>query len=297
MILLCLPLFIRAQQPNPHSAQPPQPDKIDEKHFKIYDVQAHKIISLDQLLLQISKNQVIFFGEEHNDSVAHYLELEIYKGLLSKNPQTALSMEMFATDVQLIIDEYLSSLISEKNFIKEARVWNNYKDYRPVLEYAKMTKQQIIAGNVSSRYSNAVSKQGLNVLKNFPKPSLKFLPPLPVDTANGAYYQKFLDVMGGQHMGMMKIYQTQNLWDASMAWAIAGFLKDHKKATVLQLNGRFHSDEKLGTYAKLKRYSPKVTSTNISCFYSDDFQQPDWQKHQHLADYIILTDPEVKRSY
>ena len=289
MFLAFLPLFMAAQQPD-------QDAENSEQHYKIYDVQQRKTITLKQLIIKAAEKQVVFFGEEHNDSIGHQLEQRIYSDLLEQHPQTALSMEMFSTDVQPVIEEYLAGLISEKNFIKEARAWNNYRDYRPMLEHAKMAKQPVIGGNVSTRYSNAVSRSGLDVLKKFPKSSRNWLPPLPIDTAEGKYYAKFLTAMDG-HVGTMKIYQTQNLWDASMAWSIHSFLKKHKSAKVFQVNGRFHSDEKLGTYARLLRYSPKTTCLNISCFYSSDFQQPDWQKHQHLADYIILTDPEVKRSY
>ena len=280
LILICLPSIVSSQ----------------EENYKIYDVKNGKIISSQELVQQMKTVDVLFFGEEHNDSTGHLLEANIFKQLFLSYPRIALSLEMFHTDVQVILDEYLSSNISEKNFIKEARAWSNYRDYRPMLEHAKMAKQPVIGGNVSTRYSNAVSRSGLDVLKKFPKSSRNWLPPLPIDTAEGKYYAKFLTAMDG-HVGTMKIYQTQNLWDASMAWSIHSFLKKHKSAKVFQVNGRFHSDEKLGTYARLLRYSPKTTCLNISCFYSSDFQQPDWQKHQHLADYIILTDPEVKRSY
>lgn len=289
LLLIFLPLLMLAQQ------QDLEPANL-EQHYKIYDVQLKKIISLEQLLIKAAEKQVIFFGEEHNDSIGHQLEKHIYKGLLEKHPQTALSMEMFSTDVQPVIEEYLAGLISEKNFIREARAWNNYTDYRPLLEQAKTAQQSVIGGNVSTRYSNAVSRSGLDALKEFPKSSQNWLPPLPIDTAEGRYYEKFLTVMDG-HIGTMKIYQTQNLWDASMAWSIHSLLKKQKTAKVFQVNGRFHSDEKLGTYARLLKYRPKTTCTNISCFYSSDFQQPEWQKYVHLADYIILTDPEVKRSY
>jgi uncharacterized iron-regulated protein len=59
--------------------------------------------------------------------------------------------------------------------------------------------------------------------------------------------------MGGHEaMAGMQIYQSQNLWDATMAWSIAQFLKAMPDYKILQLNGGFHSEEKLGTVAQLK---------------------------------------------
>ena len=103
--------------------------------------------------------------------------------------------------------------------------------------------------------------------------------------------------MGGHSMGPMKIYQTQNLWDATMAWFIAKFIKQHKGTKVLQLNGRFHSDEKLGTVAKLRKYEPNLQILNISSFSDASFNNPNWEKFKNLGDYIILTNPEIKRSF
>jgi len=268
------------------------------QHYKIYDVKKQQIITLENIINDMKTADVLFFGEEHNDSIGHQLETILFRKLNEAFPQKiALSMEMFHTDVQLIVDEYLANLISEKNFIKEGRAWNNYKDYQPAVEYAKANKLWVIAANAATRYSNAVSKGGLIALKNFPKSSLSILPPLPVDTATGRYEEKFSALLGGHSMGSMKVYQTQNFWDATMAWSIAKFARENKAIKILQLNGRFHSDEKLGTFAKLKQYAPQLKLLNISSFSDENFENPDWSKFIALGDYIILTDPNIKRSF
>jgi uncharacterized iron-regulated protein len=267
------------------------------QQYKIYDVKNEKTISIDELIKDLDKTDVLFFGEEHNDSVGHVLEMEIFKQMHNAYPKVALSMEMFHTDVQPVINEYLGGYISEKNFTKEARAWNNYKDYRPLIEYAKTNKINIIGANGAARYSNMVSKSGLDVLNTLPKESKFFLPPLPIDTATGRYYDKFIKELGSHNMGGMKIYQTQNFWDAVMSWSIVKYLKKNKNTKVLQLNGRFHSDERLGTLAKLKDELKKLHISNLSCFPSTDFSAPDWQKYKHLGDYIIITDPGVKKTF
>ncbi|WP_461791215.1 ChaN family lipoprotein [Pedobacter sp.] len=240
----------------------------------------------------------LFFGEEHNDSIGHYLEASLLKKLAANYPnQVALTMEMFHTDVQPIINEYLQGFISEKNFIKEARAWNNYKDYRPMVELAKAQKFEVIGANAAARYSNAVTRSGLQILADLPASSKQFLPPLPIDTLTGRYYEKFIDLLGGHGMGPMKVYQSQNFWDATMAWSIAKFAKANKGKKIFQVNGRFHSDERLGTYAQLQKIAPKLNVLNISCFSADDFANPNWEKHQALGDYVILTDPSVKRTF
>jgi len=267
-------------------------------HYKIYDVKKQKAVSIDDIVKDLAVANVLFFGEEHNDSIGHYLEATIFKKIAEVYPgKAALTMEMFHTDVQPVINEYLTGVISEKNFIKEGRAWNNYKDYRPMIELAKANKLDVIGGNGAARYSNAVTKSGLPVLKELPENSKQFFAPLPIDTATGRYHDKFIETLGGHSMGPMKIYQTQNFWDATMAWSIAKYVKNNKDKKIFQVNGRFHSDEKLGTLAKLNAYSPKLKILNISCFSADDFDNPDWTKYANLGDYIIVTNPKLKRTF
>ncbi len=279
-----LPLFIKAQDMS--------------SNYKIYDVKNQKTISLADIVTAAAKVDVVFFGEEHNDSTGHYLEIELFKKLANAYVnKIGLTLEMFHTDVQPIINEYLAGVISEKNFIKEARAWNNYKDYRPMIEFAKSEGINVIGGNAAARYSNAVTKNGLETLKKLPSHVSTLLPPLNIDTLTGRYYEKFIDLLGGHSMGGMKVYQAQNFWDATMAWSIAKFAKQHKGAKIFQVNGRFHSDEKLGTYAQLKKYAPKLKAINISSFSAEDFDTPNWEKYKELGDYVIVTNPALIRTF
>lgn len=267
-------------------------------HYKVYDVKNGKITTVDAIIVDLKAANVLFFGEEHNDSIGHYLEAELFKKMNAAFPgKAALTMEMFHTDVQPVINEYLKGVISEKNFIKEARAWNNYKDYRPMIELAKTNGLDVIGGNAAARYSNAVTRSGLEILNQLPANSKAFFAPLPIDTVTGRYQDKFMETLGGHGMGGMKVFQTQNFWDATMAWSIATYAKKNKDKKIFQVNGRFHSDEKLGTLAKLVKYAPKLKIINISCFSAEDFDQPDWSKYKALGDYVIVTNPKLKRTF
>jgi uncharacterized iron-regulated protein len=268
-------------------------------NYKIYSTSAQKTVTPDDIINDMAGADVLFFGEEHNDSTAHYLEFALFKKLSEKYPQkTALSMEMFQTDCQLVLNEYLAGFIREKNLVADARTWPNYKDYKPLVELAKTNHLPVIAANAPTRYTNMVTRSGLDILKQLDTQAKSYLAPLPIDTATGAYYDKFAQIMGG-HASMpgMQIYQSQNVWDATMGWSIAKFLKSHTGFKVLQLNGGFHSEEKLGAVAQLKKYAPKARILNIATYADDSFDNPDWSKFSQMADYIILTDPKLPKSY
>lgn len=265
--------------------------------YKIYSVEQKKEVSLKTMIDALSKANVVFFGEEHNDSVAHALQLQVLKGLYEhKKSDLALSMEMFQSDAQLVLDEYRTGLIRETNLEKDGRLWKNYKDYRPMVEFAKEKKLYILAANAPSRYTNRVTRNGLTSLNELGKDAKALLAPLPIDTATGRYHEKFTALMG-EHMGSMKIYQSQNLWDATMAWRISRLNKKEPKKLIYHLNGRFHTDEKLGTFAQLKHYAPKLKCMNISSFSDESFAAPNWSEWKNLGDFIIVTDPKVKRTF
>jgi uncharacterized iron-regulated protein len=268
-------------------------------HYKIFNTKTQKSASLDDIVHDLNKADVLFFGEEHNDSTGHQLEYILLKKLAERYPgKTALSMEMFETDCQTVLNEYLAGLIRDKNFETDARVWPNYDDYRQLVEFAKENKLPIIAANAPARYTNMVNRLGLNSLQQLDPAGKSYLPPLPIDTATGPYLEKFDQIMGG-HSAMpgMQMYQAQNLWDATMGWSIAKFIKTHHDYKVLQINGGFHSEEKLGAAAQLFHYDPKARIINIAVYSDDNFINPDWSKLSKMGDYIILTDPKLPRTF
>jgi len=270
-----------------------------EQHYKIYSTAQKKLVDADAIIADMANADVLFFGEEHNDSTGHYLEHVLFEKLCKKYPTTAaLSMEMFETDCQIPLNEYLNGIIREKNLTTDARAWHNYKDYRPMMEYAKQWHIPVVAANAPQRYAHLVSTDGLAGLKQLDRAALTYLSPIPIDTATGAYYEKFVNIMGGHGaMGGMKIYQAQNLWDATMGWSIAKFYNSHKKYKIMQVNGGFHSEEKLGAAAQLKKYAPKVRILNIAAYADDSFDNPDWTKWSSKGDYIILTDPKLPKTF
>jgi uncharacterized iron-regulated protein len=221
----------------------------------------------------------------------------VFKKLIEKYPgKLALSMEMFQTDCQTVLNEYLAGFIREKNLITDGRAWKNYKDYRAMVDAAKDNHLPVIAANAPTRYTNMTTRLGLGELQKLDATAKSWLPPLPIDTATGRYYDKFGQVMGG-HAGPMKVYQSQNLWDATMGYNIAKFYKANKGTKIFQVNGGFHSEEKLGTVAQLKKYAPNVKVINIQAYADDSFENPDWVKYVKFGDYIILTDPKLPKTF
>ena len=268
-------------------------------HYKIYDTRLKQIITIDKIVTDMADANVLFFGEEHNDSAAHYLENKIFRALHAQYAgNVVLSMEMFETDGQLVLNEYLAGTIDEARFSRDLRLWNNYKDYRPMIEYSKQNKIPVIAANPPRRYVSLVTRRGMRSLDSLSKDAKKYLPPLPYDTLSGRYREKFMDIMkGSPGSTSQNIYYSQSLWDAGMAYKIYSYLKKNKHKKVFHCVGGFHTEEKLGTAAQLQMRNKKLKILNIASFSDASFNNPDWEKFGYKGDYIILTSPDLKKTF
>ena len=288
--------------------------QVTEKNYRVFSVKQNKEVPLSSIIEDMKNYDVLFYGEEHNDSVTHYLEKTIFEMLYkSYSNNMALSMEMFERDAQVVMNEYLKFDIREKNFKKDARVWSNYRDYRPMVEFAKTNNLDVVCANAPSRYTNLVGRKGQKALIELPADSKKFFAPVPYDTATGKYYDKLMGLSNHTpvskvdtaakkpaampSMGGYNLIMGQSLWDATMAYSIFEYLKKNATKKVMQVNGRFHSDEGFAVVAQLKKYSPKTKTLIISSGSDETFPNIDWSKHKDQGDYIIMTDPSVPRTY
>ena len=268
-------------------------------HYKIYDTRTKQIITIDKIVTDMADADVLFFGELHNDSAGHYLENKIFRALhAAYADKVVLSMEMFETDNQLVLTEYVEGRIDETRFSRDVRLWNNYKDYRPMIEYSRQNKIPVIAANPPRRYVSMVTRRGMTSLDSLSKDAKKYLPPLPYDTLTGRYREKFFETMKGSPGGENpRVYHSQTLWDAGMANSIYVYLKKNKGQKVFHCVGGFHTEEKLGTAAQLQMRNKKLRILNISSFSDKSFSNPDWEKESYRGDYLIITNPDLKKTF
>ena len=246
---------------------------------------------------------VVFLGEMHDDAVGHAVQHEIFRQAVerySPRRRVALSLEMFETDVQIVLDEYLNGLISENHFLLSSRAWGNYKtDYRPLVELAKGRKLEVVAANAPRRYVNMVSRGGRKTLDALSPQARSWLAPLPYADASEAYSKKFRSLMGSSgeaSMGLDNILSSQSLWDATMAYSISQSLRKNKGSLVVHLNGGFHTEGRLGTVEHFLKYRSNGTAVVVTIKYVDDFRNFDKTKYMDLGDFVVLTDAREPRS-
>ncbi|MET3538640.1 ChaN family lipoprotein [Chryseobacterium limigenitum] len=242
------------------------------KAYQFYD-QKGKEINTEKLVKELADYDVVFFGENHNSSINHWLQLKITEALYQqKNGQIILGAEMFERDNQSQLNQYLSGKFDAKTLKDSARLWNNYAtDYKPLVDFAKDKKLNFIATNIPRRYASQTSKEGLESLNNLTSKEKTYIAQLPIKvTLDTPGYPEMKKMMGdhAEEMKVMNFISAQATKDATMAESILKNIQSGK--TFIHYNGNYHSKEFGGIYWYIKQKNPNLKMAVISVFESED---------------------------
>lgn len=260
----------------------------DMPAYRLYNVKG-KTVDYDKLVKEASEADIVLFGEQHNNPICHWLQLELTKSLyLLKNKSLVMGAEMFEADNALIISEYLSGKIKDKNFEAEARLWPNYKtDYKPLLMFARDSNLVFIATNIPRRYASLVNREGFEALELLDAEAKRYIAPLPI-----AYdpelpgYKSMLEMMGGSgNHATDNLPKAQAVKDATMAYFIAG--NAGKGKTFIHFHGTYHSDNFEGIVWYLKNLNPDLKVLTISSCEQDNVDKLD-EENEKKADFILV---------
>ncbi|HPH74935.1 MAG TPA: ChaN family lipoprotein [Bacteroidales bacterium] len=271
----------------------------DKPAYKLYDSEG-KIVKYEKMLNRLSSADVVFFGELHDNPIAHWLEYEATAGLYEIiRDRLVLGAEMFETDNQLLIDEYLRSEYEADKFEAEVKLWKNYRtDYRPLVEFARKNNLPFIATNVPRRYASMVSRGGFEELDSLTAEAKRYLAPLPVSyDPELKCYKDMLSMQGMPGMGArpnQNLPKAQAVKDATMAHFIAENLPPGK--VFIHYNGAYHSDNYLGIVHYLKLYRPEVKVATITTVLQEDITDLE-EENRGLADFIVAVPVTMTRTY
>ena len=266
----------------------------DKKAFVLFNSEG-KEVQFGKLLESAKEADVILFGEFHDNPIVHWLEQELTKELYdSKKGDLVLGAEMFESDDQIALNEYLSGLVSEKTLKEEAKLWTNYpSDYKPLLDFAKKNKLKFIATNVPRRYANMVYSKGLGKLDSIEVDAKKWIAPLPIeyDSTLACYADIFKNAEGH---GGQNLPKSQAVKDATMAFFILKNFSPGK--TLIHFNGSYHSDHHQGIEWYLKKANPDIKVLTIGATEQDEINELDKESYGQ-ADFIICTPASMSKSY
>jgi len=271
--------------------------------YLIYNSNA-EIITYEKMVNECLNADIIFFGEIHNNSMCHWLKLQIIKDIYQANKNIIIGAEMFEADNQLILNELIDKQIHFSKFEEDARLWPNYKtDYRPIVEFCYKNNIPIIATNIPRRYASKVAYSGLQSLDSLTSEAKKYIAPLPIvfdSTLN--CYKNMLQMKMSKFASGFNLAQAQAIKDATMAYFITLNLKNNY--IFFHINGAYHSDYFEGIVWYLKKYAKtfnKKENLKIITITTKEFDNI-YDKVQiknlgNIASFIIAIQSDMIKTY
>lgn len=260
--------------------------------YVLYNSKGKKV-SYQKMIKQLVENDVVLFGEYHNNAIAHWLQLSVTKDCQSKK-SLVLGAEMFEQDNQAALNSYLSGSITAKGLDSSARLWKNYPtDYAPLVNFAKEQKIVFAATNIPRKYASLVAKGGFQALDTLSSKEKSWIAPLPIAyDAELPGYKNMIAMMGGH--GGENLPKAQAIKDATMAHFI---LANSKPGSLLiHYNGSYHSENYEGINWYLKKQSPNIKIATITTVSQKDIKSL-LAENKGKADYIICVDADMTNTY
>jgi uncharacterized iron-regulated protein len=264
----------------------------DKQPYQLYTKEGKKT-TYKKMIKQGAASDVVLFGEYHDNSLAHWMQLKFTKDLaLEKN--LVLGAEMIEADNQKQLDQYLKGEINQKAFDTLARLWANHKtDYKPLVDFAKEKHFPFVAANVPRRYASMVYKKGFESLNELTAEEKSWMAPLPIPyDAKLPGYVKMMEMMG-DHAGE-NMPKAQALKDATMAYFIAKNLKPN--TVFVHYNGTYHSDNFDGINWYLKKDAPQAKIMTIATVSQKDINSLE-KEHLQKADFILVVDEDMTKTH
>lgn len=272
--------------------------KGDKQAYQYYDVKGGTA-KYKNLLKEAQSADIVFFGELHNNPIGHWMQLELTKDLYQDaGDNLVLGAEMFESDNQLVMDEYLAGQIKQSSFEKEARLWKNYAtDYKPLVEFAKENNLPFIATNIPRRYASVVHSNGFEGLDELSDDAKKLIAPLPVKyDPELKGYKAMMEMMAGMGGGHTNdnLPKAQAIKDATMAHFI---LENWEKGkTFIHYNGTYHSNDFEGIVWYLLQEKPNLDIMTIASVEQDTISSLS-EEYIGIADYILCVPSSMTKTY
>jgi uncharacterized iron-regulated protein len=200
--------------------------------------------TLDDVIRDAAEKKIIYVGEYHDQHAHHAVQLQVIKSLSEGQKKVAIGMEMFQRPFQKALDDYIAGDIGEREFLKKTEYFSrwvfDYNLYKPILDYARERKIPVVALNLKREIVDKVSKTGLDSLSDEER---KDVPP-QMDFSDDAYRERLRAVFA-QHRGQNEknfdnFYQSQILWDETMAMSIDEFMRKNPEHTMVVIAGGGH---------------------------------------------------------
>jgi len=299
----------------PQPAPAPATADIDTRALPIFEGHTGLPTSWDSLVASSARADVVLIGEQHGHPVGLAAAARLYEQVARRKPNTAaLSMEFFERDEQAHLDDYIARITDEDAFrAASGRTGGNYPaGHRDMVETARELNRPVIAANAPRRYVRLARTGGFDRLRALTAEQRRLFT-IPASLSEGSYRERFFALMSGmaahsapdgqsedptpqqradaearaQEM-VLSFFRAQNVWDATMAHAIADAVRAGN-APVVHVVGQFHVDHDGGLLTRLCELLPDAEILTVTV--SNETGPAMTEADRHRADRVIHVGP------
>jgi uncharacterized iron-regulated protein len=226
------------------------------EHLRAYRVSDGKTITFEKMIGEVSRADIIFTGEVHDNGRHHHLQLEIIKGLSAAGVSLAIGLEMLPKESQGTLDRWVEGKVSLDDFKRFYETYwsQSWQLYRDIFLYARDHRIPLIGLNIPDEISRKVRESGFSSLSDR---EIKLLPPGLSCNVDEKYMEHILRAFAqheNDHKTFINFCEAQLLWDKSMAWYLLDYRKTHPARQVVVLTGITHA-WKWGIPDQLRQFS------------------------------------------
>ena len=185
-------------------------------------------------------------AETHDSKKHHELQLDVIRSFRTKKIPLAIGLEMFQTDYQKQLDDWIEGRISEQNF-KEvyAKNWSyDWSLYRELFLFARDNRIPMVALNIPKEIIFKVARKGLASLTPEERKNLPLGVTCDINKSQTEFLKKtFEGVFGHEAKGNVFTYfcEAQAVRNSGMAMTIGNYRKSTPGRKMVAIAGTWHA--------------------------------------------------------
>lgn len=213
--------------------------------MRLFDLAKKKELSLSEALPSLQAQKIVLVGEQHDREGHHAAQVEIIKALHGSGVPVAVGLEMFRTNSQDALDQWVNDRLSENQFQKiYSDNWGFPWDlYRMIFVYAREMKIPLVALNVPRAVTQQVAKGGFKSLSEAQRANLPFVE-CRVDPEYMGFIKRAYGAHGHGQMNFTNFCEAQLVWDKAMALHSIEYVKKNPSRMLILLAGTGHAWKK-----------------------------------------------------
>jgi uncharacterized iron-regulated protein len=265
--------------------EPTQRGIVIEMDKEIVAVDISKIQTLFDVIKGVADKKVVYVGEIHDVFSHHAVQLDIIRGIYSKDRKLAIGMEMFQRPFQTVLDTFIEGKMGERDFLKQSEYFKrwgfDYNLYKPILDFARTEKIPVIALNMEREIIKEVSVSGIDSLVDEHRKAV----PTEMDFSDNEYRERLMKIYElherKEDGNFDYFYQSQILWDETMSQSIDAFLHKNPDYQIAVLAGQGHLRYGSGIPRRTKRRNGHDYAIVLI----------DEDVDEGIADYVVFPKP------